>query len=88
MTRPDNPFFARAAVNRIWYHLLGRGVVDPVDDMRSTNPPSNDELLDALAQDFVRHGFDRKYLIGLILKSRTYQLACDVSDGGPDEDGR
>src|SRR5262249_40285015 len=55
LTRPDNPFFARAAVNRTWYHLFGRGIVEPVDDFRSTNPPSNPALLDALAADFVRH---------------------------------
>jgi hypothetical protein len=88
LTRPDNPFFAKAAVNRIWYHLMGRGVVDPVDDMRSTNPPSNEELLDALADDFVHHGFDRKYLIRTILQSRTYQLSSAAPDSGPDEDGR
>jgi hypothetical protein len=79
LTRPDNPFFARAAVNRIWYHLFGQGLVDPVDDLRSTNPPSNQELLDALAVDFVRHGFDRKHVIRTILKSRTYQLAAQTT---------
>ncbi len=75
LTAPDNPFFARAAVNRIWYHLFGRGIVDPVDDLRGTNPPCNAPLLEALAEDFVRHGFDRKYLIRTILQSRTYQLS-------------
>jgi len=75
LTRPDNPFFARNAVNRIWYHLFGQGIVEPVDDFRGTNPPSNDELLDALAADFIRHGFDRKYLIRTIVSSRTYQLS-------------
>jgi hypothetical protein len=75
LTAPDNPFFARAAVNRIWYHLLGRGVVEPVDDFRGTNPPSNPELLDALDADFVKHGFDRKHLIRVVMTSRTYQLA-------------
>jgi hypothetical protein len=76
LTAPDNPFFARAAANRIWYHLFGRGLVDPVDDLRSTNPPSNEALLDALAADLVRHRFDRKHLIRTILKSRTYQLSA------------
>ena len=54
----DNPYFARAAVNRIWFHLMGRGIVEPVDDFRDSNPPSNSSLLDALAADFVVHGFD------------------------------
>jgi Protein of unknown function (DUF1553)/Protein of unknown function (DUF1549) len=75
LTAPDNPFFARNAANRIWYHLTGRGIVDPVDDFRGSNPPSNPELLDALAQDLIQHKFDRKHLIGTILRSRTYQLS-------------
>lgn len=79
LTSPDNPFFARAAVNRIWYHLFGQGLVDPVDDLRSTNPASNEELLGALTDDFIRHGFDRKYLIRTILTSRTYQLAAQTT---------
>ena len=70
-----NPFFARAAVNRIWYHLLGRGIVEPVDDIRDSNPPASAPLLQALAEDFVAHGFDVKQTIRLILNSRTYQLA-------------
>src|SRR5262249_33879616 len=73
LTAPDNPYFAKAAVNRIWYHLFGRGIVDPVDDLRGTNPPCNAPLLEALADGFVRHGFDRKHLIPTILKSRPYQ---------------
>jgi hypothetical protein len=75
MARPDNPFFAKALCNRMWGHLLGRGLVDPVDDMRETNPPSNPELLDALAKDFVAHKFDVKHLIRTICNSRTYQLS-------------
>jgi hypothetical protein len=75
MARPDNPFFARALVNRMWGHLMGRGLVDPVDDMRETNPPSNPELLDALAQDFIKHKFDVKHLLRTICNSRTYQLS-------------
>jgi hypothetical protein len=77
ITDPENPFFARAAVNRIWYHLFGRGIVEPVDDFRSSNPPANDALLDALAADFVRSGFDRKHLIKTILGSSTYQLSSE-----------
>jgi hypothetical protein len=75
MARPDNPFFARALVNRMWGHLLGRGLVDPVDDMRETNPPSNPELLDALAKDFIEHKLDVKHLLRTICNSRTYQLS-------------
>jgi hypothetical protein len=75
LTASDNAFFARTAVNRIWYHLFGRGIVEPVDDFRDSNPPSNDELLDALAADFVDHGFDTKHVIRTIMNSRTYQLS-------------
>jgi hypothetical protein len=80
MARPDNPFFAKALCNRMWGHLLGRGLVDPVDDMRETNPPSNPELLDALARDFVAHKFDVKHLIRTICNSRTYQLSSVPND--------
>jgi hypothetical protein len=75
MVRPDNPFFAKALCNRMWSYLMGRGLVDPVDDMRETNPPSNPELLNALAQDFVKHKFDVKHLLRTICNSRTYQLS-------------
>jgi hypothetical protein len=81
MTRPDNPFLARALVNRVWGHLFGRGIVEPVDDMRETNPPSNPELLDALAREFIAHRFDVKHLIRTICNSRTYQLSCSTSQG-------
>jgi hypothetical protein len=73
MTRPDNPFFARAAVNRVWGELMGRGIVHPVDDFRASNPPTNAPLLDALAKDFVDHGYDLKHLIRTIMRSRAYQ---------------
>ncbi len=72
---PANPFFARAQVNRVWYHLFGRGLVEPNDDFRAANPPANPALLDALANDFVAHRFDLKYLVRLILNSQTYQLS-------------
>ncbi len=80
MARPDNPFFAKALANRMWGHLMGRGLVDPVDDMRATNPPSNPELLDALAKDFVKHKFDVKHLIRTICNSRTYQLSSTPNE--------
>ncbi len=75
MVDPKNPFFARAVVNRYWAHFFGRGIIDPLDDMRVTNPPSNPELLDALAKEFVEHRFSFKHLIRTICKSRTYQLS-------------
>jgi hypothetical protein len=76
MTDAKNPFVARAIVNRYWAHFFGRGIVDPLDDMRVTNPPCNPELLDALAADFVKHGFSLKHLVKTIAKSRTYQLSA------------
>jgi hypothetical protein len=72
----DNPFFARAQVNRVWFHLLGRGIVEPIDDFRATNPPVNGPLLDALAKDFADHGFDLRHLVRTIMNSRTYQLTA------------
>jgi hypothetical protein len=76
ITEPGNPFFARAQANRIWHQLLGRGIVDPIDDFRATNPPSNGPLLDALAADFIARGFDLRHLIRVIMNSRTYQLSA------------
>jgi hypothetical protein len=80
MARPDNPFFARTLVNRMWGHLLGRGLVDPVDDMRETNPPSNLELLDALTKDFVASRFDVKHLLRTICNARVYQLSSTTNE--------
>ena len=75
MTRRENPYFARAISNRIWAHYMARGLVEAVDDMRATNPPSNPELLDALAAELAGHGYDLKHLTRLILKSRVYGLS-------------
>ena len=75
LTSPDNPFFARNVVNRYWGYLMGRGIVDPLDDVRVTNPPSNPELLDALARDFVAHKLDVKHLLRTIATSEVYQLS-------------
>ena len=77
MSKPENPFFARVFVNRMWGHFLGRGIVHEVDDLRETNPPSNPELLDALAKDFVEHRFDMKHIVRTILNSRVYQLSSE-----------
>lgn len=79
MTDPGNPWLAQNFVNRVWAHLLGRGLIEPVDDVRSTNPPSNPELLNALSADFVKHGFDFRQLIRRVTASRTYQLAADTN---------
>ena len=76
MTAPENPYFAKSIANRMWAHFLGVGLVEAVDDMRVTNPPSNPALLDALAKDFVAHKFDMKHLVRTIMTSRTYQLSA------------
>ncbi len=75
LTRPDNPFFARNLANRVWAHFLGRGLVEPVDDVRATNPPTNPELLDALAKCVIDNKYDVKALIRTITASRVYQLS-------------
>ena len=80
MADPKNPFFARAVANRYWAHFFGRGIVDPLDDMRVTNPPSNPELLDALAKELVDSKFSLKHLVRVIAKSRTYQLSAIPND--------
>lgn len=80
LTAPDNPYFARAAVNRIWAHFFGRGLVHPVDDFRSSNPCVNPKLLDGLAADFAAHGYDLKHLMRTILGSRTYQLSTEPNE--------
>jgi hypothetical protein len=80
LTSPNNRRFAEAQVNRVWFHLLGRGIVDPIDDFRATNPPSNPALLAALTEDFVAHHFDVQHLIRTIMASRTYQLSSVPND--------
>ncbi len=74
MTSPANPYFAKAVVNRYVSYLLGHGLVEPVDDLRATNPPSNPELMEALARDFIANKFDLKKLMRAIMTSRLYQL--------------
>lgn len=75
MTAPDNAFFARATVNRLWAHFFGIGIVEPVDDLNDENKPSHPELLDELASQFVSHGFDLRFMIRAITTSKTYQLS-------------
>jgi hypothetical protein len=76
MSDPKNPFFAKSLVNRYWKHFFSRGIVEPEDDMRETNPPANPELLNALSQHFIQSGFDMKELIRTICRSKTYQLSA------------
>jgi hypothetical protein len=77
LTSPDNPYFARAMANRLWAYLNGRGIIDPVDDIRAGNPPSNPELLDALTADFIKNKMSIKHLVRTICNSRTYQLSIE-----------
>jgi hypothetical protein len=83
---PANPHFARATVNRLWFHLLGRGIVDPPDDFRDSNPSANDELLEALARDFIDSKFDVKRIIRTIANSRTYQLSSHANPANPPDE--
>ena len=87
MTAPDNPYFARAAVNRMWYYFLGTGLTDPVDHMATEdNPPSHPELLDEMAAQFVANGFDLKWLIRSITGSKAYQLSSRKTDDSQDDE--
>jgi hypothetical protein len=79
LTSQDNPFFARSVVNRVWGNFMGRGIVHPVDDLRATNPASNEELLAALSANFVKNGYDVKHLIKTIMSSGVYQLASEAN---------
>ncbi|MCE9603621.1 MAG: DUF1549 and DUF1553 domain-containing protein [Planctomycetia bacterium] len=81
MTKRDNPWFARNLSNRLWAHFLGRGLVEPVDDVRATNPPSNPELLAALAEHLSSHQFDVRQLMRVIIASATYQRSTEPSAG-------
>jgi hypothetical protein len=85
LVAPENPFFAQAQANRIWAQLLGRGIVEPVDDFRLNNPPSNPKLLAALAKELVRSRYDLRHLIRLIMNSATYQLASAANDTNADD---
>jgi len=81
----SHPYFAEAIVNRMWGHFFGRGIVDPVDDFRSTNPPTHPALLQALAEDFREHGCDLKHLMRIIVQSRTYQLSSSPNETNKDD---
>lgn len=86
MTAPQNPFFARATMNRLWSYYFGRGIIHPVDDMRATTPESVPGLLDALAKEFIDNKYDIKHMIRLILNSRTYQISAIPNDTNSRDD--
>ncbi len=80
LTAKDNPFFAKSTVNRVWSYFFGRGIIDPVDDIRASNPAANPALLDALTKDFVAHDFDLRYLMRTIANSRAYQTSIATNE--------
>jgi len=86
LTSPENPFFAKSVTNRIWGHLMGRGIVEPVDDFRDSNPPSNARLIDELSKQFVSNGFSQKWAIRTICNSRTYQLSSRKNGFNKDDE--
>jgi hypothetical protein len=86
LTAPDNPYFARAVVNRVWRNYLGRGLVEAEDDLRQTNPASNEELFAAVARDFVAKGHDVKHLMRIIMNSAAYQRSAAALEGNKSDD--
>ena len=86
LTSADNELFGKSMVNRLWSYFFGRGIIEPVDDIRASNPPSNPQLLDALTKDFISHGFDVRHIIRTIANSRTYQLSFRSNDWNADDE--
>lgn len=86
ITSKDNPYFARSYVNRLWSYLLGVGIIEPVDDIRAGNPPTNPKLLDRLAQEFIQSNFNVQALVKTICKSRTYQHALATNKWNKDDE--
>ncbi len=85
ITSPENRYFAPSFVNRMWGYLLGTGIIEPLDDIRAGNPPTNPELLNHLSQEFIASGFDTRKLVRLICKSRAYQLALTTTQWNVDD---
>ena len=85
ITSKDNQYFAKSYVNRLWGYLFGVGIIEPIDDIRAGNPPTNPELLDALTKDFIASGFDAQHILRTICKSRTYQLSVAVNKWNNDD---
>jgi hypothetical protein len=86
LTAKDNQYFAKSYVNRLWGYLFGRGIIEPIDDIRAGNPPTNPELLDALSSDFVASGFDMRHILRTICQSRVYQLSVKTNDWNKDDE--
>ncbi len=85
VTSKENQYFAKSYVNRLWGYLFGRGIIEPIDDIRAGNPPTNPELLDYLTREFVDSGFDMQHVLKLICKSRTYQLSLETNRWNEDD---
>lgn len=85
LTSPDNPYFARVGANRVWSQLFARGIIDPIDDFRDSNPPTNPPLLAALAEDFRHSGYSTRHLLRTILNSRTYQASYRTDASNRDD---
>jgi WD40 repeat protein len=85
LTSKDNPYFAKSYVNRLWGYLMGTGIIEPLDDIRAGNPPTNPELLDYLTKEFIRTGFDLRHVMRSICKSRTYQLSVETNKWNADD---
>jgi WD40 repeat protein/mono/diheme cytochrome c family protein len=85
LTSPDNPYFAKSYVNRLWGYLTGRGIIEPLDDIRAGNPATNPELLDYLTSEFIKSGFNTQHIVNLICKSRTYQLSVKTNKWNADD---
>ena len=86
LTSPDNPYFAKSYVNRLWGYLTGRGIIEPLDDVRAGNPATNPELLDYLTKEFIDSGFNTRHVMALIAKSRTYQLSVETNRWNEDDE--
>lgn len=85
LTAKDNPYFAKSYVNRLWGYMFGVGIMEPIDDIRAGNPPTNPELLDYLTQEFLASNFDVRHVMKLICKSRTYQLSVESNPFNVDD---
>ncbi len=85
ITSAENPYFARSFVNRLWGYLFGVGIIDPIDDIRAGNPPTNPELLDYLTREFIQSGFNVRHIMRLICTSRTYQLSVATNKWNEDD---
>ncbi|MBM3214153.1 DUF1553 domain-containing protein [Candidatus Poribacteria bacterium] len=86
ITSPENPYFAKAAVNRIWSYFMGRGIVEPVDGFGDQHQPTHPELLDFLAKDFAAHRYDLRYLVRVLLNTETYQRSSQTTERNKDDD--